>query len=148
MAPATATAPSRVRSDAPSRPVISRPASRPAPATSRRRTGGSLRRTAVVCVTLVLGSLLAVVAANAYMTQGQVELTQMQQKLTSDLGQHRDLEAQVAKFVNPSSVVSSAQAHGYVAPSHVTDLPQVTDPPTSAAGSPTSSSDSRSNGSR
>ena len=148
MAPSTATAPSRVRIDAPALPAGPRPASRPAPATSSRRRGGSLRRTTVACVTLVLGSLLAVVAANAYMTQGQVELTQMQQKLTSDLGQHRDLEAQVAKLVNPSSVVSSAQAHGYVAPSHVTDLPQATDPPASNAGSPTSSSDSRSNGSR
>jgi len=148
MAPSTATAPARIRVDAPVLPVTPRPASRPAAATSRGRPGGSLRRTTVACVTLVLGSLLAVVAANAYMTQGQVQLTQMQQRLTSDLGQHRDLEAQVAKAVDPSSVVSSAQAHGYVAPSHVTDLPQVTDPPASAAGPPASSSTSRSNGSR
>jgi hypothetical protein len=101
----------------------------------------------VFCVSVVLGSLLAVVGANAYMTQGQVELTQMQQKLTSDLGQHRDLETQVAKAVAPSSIVSQARHNGYVAPSHVNDIPQVTEPPpTTGTSSPSTTSDTRSNG--
>jgi cell division protein FtsL len=92
----------------------------------------------VLCGALVLCSLLMVVAASAYLTQGQVRLTRMQQQLTSELGHHRDLEARVAQLADPSNVVSQAQRHGLTAPSHVTDLPQVTvSPPPAASTAPT-----------
>jgi hypothetical protein len=77
-----------------------------------------------------------VVAASAYLTQGQVRLTRMQQQLTSELGRYRDLESRVAHLADPSNVVSQAQRHGLTAPSRVTDLPQVNlaqVPPTSTA---------------
>jgi cell division protein FtsL len=90
-----------------------------------------LRRTAAVCGVIVLVSLLMVVAASAYMTQGQVRLTRLQGQLTAVLGQHHDLENRLAQLSNPSRVVSQSQRHGLVPPSQVTDLTQV-NPSTSA----------------
>jgi hypothetical protein len=80
----------------------------------------------VLCAALVVGSLLSVAGTDAYLTQGQVRLTRMQQELTSVSGTHRDLEARLAQLSNPSAVVSQAEGHGLSAPSKVTDLPQVT----------------------
>ena len=85
----------------------------------------SLRRTAALCGTIVLASLLMVVVASAYMTQGQVRLTRLQGQLTAVLGQHHDLELRMAKLSDPSTVVSQSQGHGLVAPSRVTDLAPV-----------------------
>jgi hypothetical protein len=82
-----------------------------------------------VGATLIVASLLAVVGADAYLTQGQVRLTQLQQQLTSASGAHRDLEAQVARLVSPNTVISQAEHDGLSAPSSVTDIPEVTVPP-------------------
>ena len=90
-----------------------------------RRPRWPLRRTAAVCGVIVLVSLLMVVAAGAYMTQGQVRLTRLQGQLTAVLGQHHDLENRLAKLSNPSRVVSQSQDNGLVPPSQVTDLTQV-----------------------
>ena len=122
-----ATAPQRVRvAPAPARvPDASQQPRRAVESPGRRGPRWSLRRTAAVCGALVMFSLLMVVAASAYMTQGQVRLTRMQEQLTSVLGQHRDLEDRVAQLSDPSSVVSQSQGHGLIAPSKVTDLPQV-----------------------
>src|ERR1700676_3525892 len=123
---AVATAPARVRVDgAPSRTPDVAPQPRPALASGRRGPRRPLQRTAALCGALVLCSLLMVVAASAYLTQGQVRLTRMQQQLTSELGRYRDLESRVAHLADPSNVVSQAQSHGLTAPSRVTDLPQV-----------------------
>jgi hypothetical protein len=78
-----------------------------------------------MCGVIVMMSLLAVVAASAYMTQGQVRLTRLQGQMTSVLGQHHDLEERVAQLSDPSTVVSQSEHHGLVAPSDVTDLTQV-----------------------
>jgi hypothetical protein len=78
-----------------------------------------------------------VVAASAYLTQGQVRLTRMQQQLTAQLGRHRDLELRVAQLADPSNVVSQAQRHGLTAPSRVTDLPQVSPASVTASTVPT-----------
>jgi hypothetical protein len=138
---ALSTAPERVTVAAAPRPVPdTAPRARPAVASPGRRVPHwSLRRTAALCGALVLCSLLMVVAASAYLTQGQVRLTRMQQQLTSELGQHRDLELRVAQLADPSNVVSQAQRHGLTAPSQVTDLPQVnlTPAPATASTSPT-----------
>jgi cell division protein FtsL len=88
-----------------------------------------------VCGAIVVVTLLMVVAASAYLTQGQVRLTRIQQQLTSALGQHSDLEARVAQLADPSAVISQAQLHGLTAPTKETDLPQVTTPTTSTATS-------------
>jgi len=71
---------------------------------------------------IVLFSLLMVVAASAYLTQGQVRLTRMQEQLTSVLGQRRVLEYRMARLSDPSRVVSEAENDGLAAPSKVTDL--------------------------
>jgi hypothetical protein len=123
---AIATAPQRVRAPESSRvPGLSQPPRRAVEAPGRRGPRWSLGRTAAVGGAIVLASLLMVVAASAYMTQGQVRLTRMQGQLTSVLGQHRNLEDQMARLSNPSTVVSQSQSHGLVPPSNVTDLPEV-----------------------
>jgi hypothetical protein len=66
-----------------------------------------------------------VAAGHAYLTQGQVRLARLQGQLGSQLGQHRDLELQVAQLEQPANVLSQAQKQGLVVPSNVTDLPQV-----------------------
>jgi hypothetical protein len=87
-----------------------------------------MRRSVVASAVVVVASLLTVVGADAYLTQGQVRLTRMQQQLTSASGRHRDLEAQVATLTNPSKVVSEAERAGLDAPTKVTDLPAVSLP--------------------
>jgi len=87
-----------------------------------------MRRAVVASAVVVVGSLLTVVGANAYLTQGQVRLTRMQQQLVSASGKHRDLELKVATLTNPSNVVSEAERAGLDAPSKVTDLPEVSLP--------------------
>ena len=121
------TAPERARATvAPVRvPDSFLPPRRVVEAPGRRGPGWSLRRTAALCGTIVVVSLLMVVAASAYLTQGQVHLTRMQMQLTSELGQHRNLEARAAQLANPSTVISQAQIHGLTAPTKETDLPQV-----------------------
>ncbi len=110
-------------------PTPSPAQARPRPAAGRPRGGTLPLRAIAVGATLVVASLLAVVAADAYLTQGQVRLTQLQQQLTSASGTHRDLEARVARLVSPNTVISQAEHDGLSAPSAVTDLPEVTVPP-------------------
>jgi len=130
---ATATAPARARAEA--RPLQTPGAPAPrrtTPAPSRPTPSAAPRRALVLCFTLVVGSLLSVVAADAYLTQGQVRLTRLQEQLNTDLGRHRDLELEVAQRSSPSKVVGEARHHGLVAPDHVSDLPQASVSDTSA----------------
>ncbi len=130
-------APAPQRRDAPARRPA--PASRRAPLEvvdprrdrARARRGGRSAR--LLTCSLVVGSLLAVAGAQAYLTQGQVRLTRLQQSLQTQLAQERQLEIQVANLQNPTHIVSQAQNDGMVAPQQVGDLPQV-----SVSGSPAS----------
>jgi hypothetical protein len=125
---ATASAPRRA--PAPSRgPEAGRPRLQVVGPPRRRRAPRSLRPTLIVAAAHVLGSLLAVAAVQAYMTQEQVRLTQVEARLTTEVGQHHDLELRVAQLSNPAHVVSAAQSQGLVVPSQVTDLTPVTVPP-------------------
>jgi cell division protein FtsL len=99
---------------------------------SRHRKPWSIRPTLIAVVTLVLGSLLAVAVAQAYMTQQQVRLTAVQTRLAAQAGEHRDLELKVAELSNPAHVVGAAQSQGLTVPSQITDLPEVTVPTTTA----------------
>ncbi|HEY5025831.1 MAG TPA: hypothetical protein VII76_12710 [Acidimicrobiales bacterium] len=148
---AQATAPERARVSPAPAPERSRVSPAPARVPDRQprralETPGtrgprwSLPRTAALGGLIVLVSLLMVVAASAYMTQGQVSLTRMQGELNSVLGQHHLLENQVASLSDPSGVVSQSQHHGLVAPTNVTDLNQVNPSAssTTAATTPTS----------
>jgi cell division protein FtsL len=92
---------------------------------SRRRRPWSLRPTLIVVIVLVLGSLLVVAGAQAYMTQEQVRLTGVQTQLAAQVGMHHNLELQVAALSNPAHIVRAAQSQGLTVPSQVTDLPPV-----------------------
>jgi hypothetical protein len=74
------------------------------------------------------------------LTQGQVRLTRLQEQLSTQLGQHRDLELRVAQLEQPANVLSEAQKQGLVAPKEVTDLSQVEPPApqkSTTSGTPT-----------
>jgi cell division protein FtsL len=97
----------------------------------------------LAALALVLGSLLSVVAARAYLTQGQVRLARLQTQLDKQLGMHRDLELQVANLEKPANVLAQAQRQGLVVPNKVSDLPQVS---LSSPNSPTTASTTASRG--
>ena len=107
----------------------------------RQRPRLTGRLVVVLAVVVALGSLLAVAGAQAYLTQGQVRLTRLQDQLSTQLGQHRDLELRVAQLEQPANVLSEAQKQGLVAPKGVTDLPQVNSP--ASVGHTTSSTSAR-----
>src|ERR1700685_3754950 len=98
-------------------PAGERPPLRGVGPPSRRRSSWSLRPTVVIAVTLVLGSLLFVAGAQAYLTQQSVRLAQVQAQLAVQVGQHRDYELRVAQLSNPSHVVRAAQKQGLTVPS-------------------------------
>lgn len=100
----------------------------------RHRNPRRVRRGAViVAVSLMVGSPLAVVGVQAYLTQGQVRLARLQQQLNAQIGQHRDLELRVAQLEQPAYVLAQAQKQGLVSPSDVVDLPQVAQSPSQGA---------------
>ena len=76
---------------------------RPSGSSGPRAVAGpwSLRPTLVVAVALVLGSLLFVAGAQAYLTQQSVRLTQIQAQLAVQVGEHRDFELRVAAALQP-----------------------------------------------
>lgn len=92
----------------------------------RPRRPGPRRPTVLLGVGIVLGSLLAVVGVQAYLVQGQVDLSNLQQTLTTQLTDHRALELRVAQLENPTSIIAEARNDGMVEPSQVSDVPQVT----------------------
>src|SRR5580692_8433029 len=119
MAVATSPERARVAPAAARAPDLDRQPRRVADAPGVRAPRWSLPKTAALGGVIVLVSLLMVVAASAYMTQGQVSLTRMQGQLTAVLNQHHLLENSVASLSNPSSVVSQSQHQGLVPPSNV-----------------------------
>jgi len=141
---ALSTAPERVRlAPAPGRPAGPR---RPAPAlpetpevtATGQRSGGSFRRSFVLSAVLVVASLLAVVGADAYLTQGQARLTRVQQTLNNELTSKRELELQVAQLSSPSRIIAVAEQRGLVAPTRVTDLPAASEDTASTGAAPSS----------
>jgi cell division protein FtsL len=104
------------------RPTLNVPRTRP------RRRGPARRRRLVVAVfvVLVVGSLLIVAGARAYLTQGQVRLTRMQDQLQYQASEHSVLQLRVAELENPTNVLSQAQKQGLVVPASVSDIPQAT----------------------
>jgi len=63
-----------------------------------------------------------------------VRLARLENQLTTQQAQHRDLELRVAQLEDPGRVVTQAQSQGLTVPAQVTDLPLVT-APTTVAGS-------------
>jgi cytoskeletal protein RodZ len=80
----------------------------------------------IMSVMLVVGTLLAVVVAQAILANGQVKLSGLQHQLSLEQSLHRQGELAVAQLETPSRIVGSAsnQLH-MVRPDQVTELPYV-----------------------
>jgi hypothetical protein len=94
---------------------------RPAP----KRTSRLARRAVFIGPALVLGSLLSVAGAQAYLAQGQVRLSSLQADVAAAQTKRLDLELQIANEEQPSSVMAAARQLGLVVPSKISDLPAV-----------------------
>lgn len=126
-------APARVRrASAPARPPAS--SRTPLRVVGPRPRPPASRRPLVLAVGTAIASLLAVGAAHAYLTEGQVRLAQLEQQLDTAQTQQRSMEVQVAELEAPGRVVAQADKDGLSSPKSVTDLPLVssTDPGTAA----------------
>ena len=116
-----------------------RPAPRPAPSAPRRpplrlfepaprrRVGPRAveRRTVWLSGLLIVGSLLAVVIGDAFVTQGQVRLSTTQRELVVAEAAQKSLQVAVAQKAAPPVVVAQAKSRGLVAATQVVYLPQV-----------------------
>jgi hypothetical protein len=80
----------------------------------------------VVSISLVLGSLLAVVVGQALLANGQVRLSALQGQLTLEQSSHRDAELAVSELETPSRIVAAASSELHmVRPAQVIELPYV-----------------------
>ncbi len=126
--PASATATARRATAAPqARPHAKRPPLRvfePEPRRSTRR-GPSRRAHVWLSVALVVGSLLVVVVGDALVAQGQVRLSDVQQRIAVAEAVQKSMQSDVAQLAAPDRVVAQGIALGLTAPSQVIDLPQV-----------------------
>jgi hypothetical protein len=89
------------------------------------RHGLSRRGHVWLGVALVVGSLLAVVVADALVAQGQVRMAAVQSKISAQLTIQKAAQSEVAQLAAPDRVVAQGIALGLTAPAQVVDLPQV-----------------------
>jgi hypothetical protein len=78
----------------------------------------------VLSVSMIVVALLAVVIAQALLTNGQVRMSTMQHELSLEQSTHRQDELGVAELETPSRIVGAALKEGMEHPS-VTELPYV-----------------------
>jgi len=110
---------------APSRPRPSSHGGLRVVANHQRRRLRSARRTVFVALVIAVAAPLAVVAAYADLTSGQVRLTQLQQRLTAEQQQQTSLELRIARLEDPSTITAEARSQGMVPAGSVTDIPEV-----------------------
>ena len=80
----------------------------------------------ILSISLVVGTLLAVVVAQAVLANGQVKLAGLQHQLALEQSLHRQGELAVAQLETPSRIVGSASTQLHmVRPAQVTELPFV-----------------------
>jgi len=80
----------------------------------------------ILAVSLVVGTLLAVVVAQAVLANGQVKLASLQHQLALEQSLHRQGELAVSQLETPSRIVGSASTQLHmVRPAGVTELPYV-----------------------
>lgn len=102
------------------------PARRRAGARTKAPAGRQTRVLNILAVSLVVGTLLAVVVAQAILANGQVKLAGLQHQLALEQSLHRQGELAVAQLETPSRIVGSASAQLHmVRPAQVTELPYV-----------------------
>jgi hypothetical protein len=79
-----------------------------------------------VSIVLVAGSLLAVVAGDDLVTQGQIRLSAIQSQVATATAADKSQQVAVAQLAAPTRVVRTAETQdGMTAPPQVTDLPEV-----------------------
>lgn len=103
-------------------------------AARQRRARATGRRITLVALAVAVAAPLAVVATYADLTSGQVRLTQLQQRLTTEQQQESALELRVARLENPSMIATEARGQGMVPAGTVTDIPEVPLGSSSATG--------------
>jgi Tfp pilus assembly protein PilX len=74
---------------------------------------------------MVVVSLLAVVVAQAFLANGQVRLSALQNELSLEQSAHRQAELSVSSLETPPRIVSAATSQGMVHPATVIELPYV-----------------------
>jgi hypothetical protein len=78
----------------------------------------------ILSVSIIVASLLAVVVAQALLTNGQVRMSTLQHQLSLEQSTHRQAELAVSQLETPSRIVGAALSQGMVHP-NVTELPYV-----------------------
>ncbi len=116
----------RVRpGSAPAPPAPKRPPLRlfePAP---RHRTRQSRRHSTWLAGALVVGSLLAVVAGDDLVAQGQITMAAVDQQTAVAQARQQQLRISVSELSAPPVVVSEARQQGMAPATQVVDLPPV-----------------------
>jgi hypothetical protein len=79
----------------------------------------------IVSVSMVVTALLAVVVAQAFLANGQVRLSNLQNDLSLEQSGHRQAELDVSSLETPPRIVSAATRQGMVHPATVIELPYV-----------------------
>ena len=79
----------------------------------------------IVSLSMIVASLLAVVVAQAFLTNGQVRLSTLQHDLSLEQSAHRQAELAVSGLETPSRIVGAATSQGMVHPAAVIELPYV-----------------------
>ncbi len=74
---------------------------------------------------MVVASLLAIVVAQAFLTNGQVRLSTLQHELALEQSAHRRAELAVAGLETPSRIVGAATSSLHMVHPNVTELPYV-----------------------
>ena len=74
---------------------------------------------------MVVGSLLAVVVADAMVAQGQIRMAAIQSNINDQLTIQKSAQSDVAQLAAPDRVVAQGINHGLIAPAQVVNLPQV-----------------------
>ena len=120
---ADASAPRRAARRTPLRIVATR---RRAGSRTKVLAGRQTRVVHILAVSLVVGTLLAVVVAQAVLANGQVKLASLQHQLALEQSLHRQGELAVSQLETPSRIVGSASTQLHmVRPAGVTELPYV-----------------------
>jgi len=126
MAPPSTGAARRAAAPQP-RPSVRRPPLRVFQPEPRRRTRrGHIRRAPVwLAVSLIVGSLLAVVVGDTLVAQDQVRLARLQSAIGSAQAAQKTMQTEVAQLAAPDRVVQQGIALGLTAPAQVVNLPEV-----------------------
>jgi len=78
-----------------------------------------------VAATLVVGSLMSVVVADAVVDQGQVRLSGIDAQITAAQAEHGRLQLSIAEQSAPTRVVAMATQLGMAPAGAISELPQV-----------------------